>query len=1167
MALRGGGQLAVQKAVDNARQNELVSRRAEAEQAFEEIEGQKKAASGEAGEYRAVKPQNVELPTVPNIDLSTEGLGAAGKSGNSLRNDAINRARDRLGLSENPAAYIPASNVTRNGDEYVLKITKASLNKMLSPADGGPIPVESIVVMDNLERIANNGVWFESQGDRENRQQIQGFDHLKTTVYIDGVPHEVDMRVRLVQEKPGAQQDNVLYYFTPEELLTIKKVDTASPTGERRALTVSSENRSTSKATVPQAKPEVKAEDGSHTRVFSENMHVKQETPPHPSAAQTPSPQREGKRSAGVYDSRTDAGAAPLNRVLSDRAVLYLKAVSRATGLRINVVDASENADGWYENGEVFIAENCKDPVNWIAAHEVTHHLEQAAPEAYAAYLEKVKAILSREGDLQERITSVQEYYAERGTTLTEDGAMRELAANFTERLALDESLFDRIAREDRNLAQRLLDSLKEFIRKIRTTWSGQEIRNLEATRKAWEKALRESRGKTVEGGERQYLYAGQNAKTADKADEWFAGADRKQRFEIDDSGMKVKDVSYNFMTLEELIDHPALFEAYPDMRYMEVTFENLGGGLNGQYNRQFDSIAINHNLKNKLSEIRAVLIHEIQHAIQNREGFAKGSTLEAWERRVKNGFDPRREADRRKAREIEEKLAAIKKENPDFYREMMELDAMTPNVPRGEVDWDTLEKLEEDPVEWQRYDARREQLEEKYGDMEVWDFNDLLYERGKAAANQGRTAYELYRDTAGEIEARDAESRRDLTAEQRRNRKPYTGNEDTVFADGGESSYSADKYYKRKMQQWDGVDRGGYFRMGTVSDVLQSIGLPAQELLFDESKGQKAIETHKEITPEVLAEIPEMLENPIAVSYHGGQNVNVFGHLYDEEGRPIMVGVRIDCRARGPKITLVSKVRTVEIRNHDFANKINDDNVLYLNPNKKETTQWFQAVGESIPLGGTKFGLIKRIPLESGKINSKSSNRKNSLRGAREHEKNVAEAQKQGKRLEERAAFQRANVKNAAKPGAGELDRVAGGLLKDYSSQYDRKELTAQLERLYDRLAGGGLSGKALATEAEQVARRVLTEVSIMGEEGAQLRRELRQTKIHVPRELWADFEDVQKAKEIFAENPNIFLTFSQKQVKKSCILQGRVVDYQGIPHGSGFFVMCFPKEGWRKR
>ena len=212
----------------------------------------------------------------------------------------------------------------------------------------------------------------------------------------------------------------------------------------------------------------------------------------------TPQKAAEGAkpRAAGVYDTRTKPDAEPLNRVLSDRGVLYLKAVSRATGMRINIVDASENADGWYEDGEIFIAENCADPVNWITTHEVTHHLEQAAPEAYSGYLERVKAILSQEGDLQKMIADKQAYYAENGTTLTEDGALRELAAKFTERLALDENLFNQIAREDRSLAQRLLDGLKEFIRRIRTTWSGKEIRQLEATRKAWEKAVLESRGK-----------------------------------------------------------------------------------------------------------------------------------------------------------------------------------------------------------------------------------------------------------------------------------------------------------------------------------------------------------------------------------------------------------------------------------------------------------------------------------------------------------------------------------------------------------------------------------------------------------------------------------------------------------------------------------------------
>lgn len=42
----------------------------------------------------------------------------------------------------------------------------------------------------------------------------------------------------------------------------------------------------------------------------------------------------------------------------------------------------------------------------------------------------------------------------------------------------------------------------------------------------------------------------------------------------------------------------------------------------------------------------------------------------------------------------------------------MIELEEMTPDVPRGAVNWDTLEQIEEDPIEWQQYDAAREAAE-----------------------------------------------------------------------------------------------------------------------------------------------------------------------------------------------------------------------------------------------------------------------------------------------------------------------------------------------------------------------------------------------------------------------------------------------------------------------
>lgn len=55
-----------------------------------------------------------------------------------------------------------------------------------------------------------------------------------------------------------------------------------------------------------------------------------------------------------------------------------------------------------------------------------------------------------------------------------------------------------------------------------------------------------------------------------------------------------------------------------------------------------------------------------------------------------------------------------------------------------------------------------------------------------KNAAGKEMLPNELYKNTAGEIEARDVAARRNLSAEERRNRMPDTGNADTVFAEAG---------------------------------------------------------------------------------------------------------------------------------------------------------------------------------------------------------------------------------------------------------------------------------------------------------------------------------------------------------------------------------------------
>lgn len=317
-------------------------------------------------------------------------------------------------------------------------------------------------------------------------------------------------------------------------------------------------------------------------------------------------------------------------------------------------------------------------------------------------------------------------------------------------------------------------------------------------------------------GSENQYSFGGRNANAADldalrRAQEmerqgvaaetifretgWYTGADGKWRFEIDDSGMEYnprreEDGAVPGQTLADFLKHDELFRSYPQLRKTRLEFADLGRGINGQYNAETDTITLSNELRDAPE---GTLIHEIQHAIQRAEGFASGANTKFWERQLESGYDGRTQQQRREVQRLWQEYNSIRDNEPDFFAAMVGLEAMAPDVPRGEINWDTLEKIEEDPIEWQRYDAAREKLEQQYGDLKVWDFTDLRYKLKQAEMNAGRSAADLYYDTAGEIEARDTARRRTMTAEERRATMPNTGNEDTVFTETAEDEWDGE--------------------------------------------------------------------------------------------------------------------------------------------------------------------------------------------------------------------------------------------------------------------------------------------------------------------------------------------------------------------------------------
>ena len=178
---------------------------------------------------------------------------------------------------------------------------------------------------------------------------------------------------------------------------------------------------------------------------------------------------------------------------------------------------------------------------------------------------------------------------------------------------------------------------------------------------------------------------------------------------------------------------------------------------------------------------------------------------------------------------------------------------------------------------------------------------------------------------------------------------------------------------YSRKIDNIESLSEGGYIPVGRVlkGSALNNIGLASTNIYFDKSKIVKSLDEHSDhITKEVLKQIPQILNEPMVITEANADNtVNVFGNVYIGSS-PLMVGVMVT-KSRDGK-TEINKIRTVHAR-RDAGKKITDSSVLYLNPNIEKTQTWFQALGNDVPLGGTKFGFIRRITDKLKKVNSEN--------------------------------------------------------------------------------------------------------------------------------------------------------------------------------------------------
>ena len=113
----------------------------------------------------------------------------------------------------------------------------------------------------------------------------------------------------------------------------------------------------------------------------------------------------------------------------------------------------------------------------------------------------------------------------------------------------------------------------------------------------------------------------------------WFKDKDEAWKFEIGDSKARLNTNFKSGGRLSELLEHEELFKAYPELRDIKIKkiIDEKGEKL-GYYDPNKKEIAIN-NIGDK-----STLMHEVQHTIQDIEGFAKGSGKKGESYRLSHG-------------------------------------------------------------------------------------------------------------------------------------------------------------------------------------------------------------------------------------------------------------------------------------------------------------------------------------------------------------------------------------------------------------------------------------------------------------------------------------------------------------------------------------------------
>lgn len=214
---------------------------------------------------------------------------------------------------------------------------------------------------------------------------------------------------------------------------------------------------------------------------------------------------------------------------------------------------------------------------------------------------------------------------------------------------------------------------------------------------------------------------------------------------------------------------------------------------------------------------------------------------------------------------------------------------------------------------------------------------------------------------------------------------------------------YSISPSFYQQLDNWDGQNPSVTFTVGTTSKALQSVGIKDQEIKMRSGMMLSKMNKHAEVKVDTFRQIPELLEHPVIVQFSDAidpktgkpkydSRITVLGELYadiDVDGqqvsKPVLVSMELLPTNQKGTTILDFSVVTSAYAKKALQGYINDNSILYIEPNKKRTDNWLSLNRLQLPVGENQYGSVRKITYTGGKVKIQNSKNKTNMQTALE--------------------------------------------------------------------------------------------------------------------------------------------------------------------------------------